>query len=436
MLNIPAKVSRLLAAGMMIVLIVSLAACQAAPSATPTATAAPTAVPTEAEETPAADSTAAADATPAATATPYVLDGATTTDSGLQYLELTPGTGKAPEVGDVVTLQYSVTLPNGTELANTYTTGEKITTVWRQDNLLPGWVEMIGMMKAGGKAKCIMTGDLAFGESNASSVPSDTSLIVELDLLAVEAPPVPATVAEDKFTTSESGLQYYDLTVGDGDEAVASSTVATHYKVWVKTDSGFDYVDKSQEDAPVKFVIGRMDVVFAGWDEGTTGMKIGGKRQLIIPSDLAMGAEGGGPVPANATLVMEIELINVTEPQVATEVKEADYTTTASGLKYYDLVPGTGASPTTGQTIVVDYTGWLEDGTVFDSSLESGNPFIFKIGTGAVIPGWDEGVATMKVGGKRQLVIPADLAYGESGSGSIPANATLIFEVELLEIQE
>jgi peptidylprolyl isomerase len=99
-------------------------------------------------------------------------------------------------------------------------------------------------------------------------------------------------------------------------------------------------------------------------------------------------------------------------------------------------VEGDGPSPETGQTVTVHYTGWLEDGTKFDSSLDRGQPFTFAIGMGQVIAGWDEGVATMKVGGKRQLVIPSELGYGEQGAGAvIPPNATLIFEVELLAVQ-
>ncbi|MBK9077905.1 MAG: FKBP-type peptidyl-prolyl cis-trans isomerase [Hyphomicrobium sp.] len=115
-------------------------------------------------------------------------------------------------------------------------------------------------------------------------------------------------------------------------------------------------------------------------------------------------------------------------------------TTTASGLQFADTVVGTGASPTTGQTCVMHYTGWLYKdgvkGSKFDSSVDRGQPFEFTIGVGQVIKGWDEGVATMKVGGKRTLIIPAALGYGARGAGGvIPPNATLIFDVELLGVK-
>lgn len=110
--------------------------------------------------------------------------------------------------------------------------------------------------------------------------------------------------------------------------------------------------------------------------------------------------------------------------------------TTASGLRYEELRLGTGASPQPGQIAVVHYTGWLTDGTKFDSSLDRGVPFEFPVGQGRVIKGWDEGVATMKVGGKRKLMIPPDLGYGARGAGGvIPPNAELVFEVELLSVK-
>src|SRR5262252_3730109 len=109
--------------------------------------------------------------------------------------------------------------------------------------------------------------------------------------------------------------------------------------------------------------------------------------------------------------------------------------TTVSGLKYIDLVVGNGESPKPGQTAIVHYTGTLENGTKFDSSVDRGQPFQFPIGLGKVIKGWDEGVMTMKVGGKRKLIVPPDLGYGADGVGPIPPNSTLIFEVELLGVR-
>lgn len=109
--------------------------------------------------------------------------------------------------------------------------------------------------------------------------------------------------------------------------------------------------------------------------------------------------------------------------------------TTASGLQYQDIVVGSGAEAQDGNTVVVDYSGWLTDGKLFDSSHNRGEPFSFTLGTGNVIKGWDEGVKGMKIGGTRKLIIPPDLGYGESGQGSIPPSATLIFIIDLLEIQ-
>lgn len=111
--------------------------------------------------------------------------------------------------------------------------------------------------------------------------------------------------------------------------------------------------------------------------------------------------------------------------------------TTESGLRYEDIVVGTGASPQRGHDVTVHYTGMLVDGTKFDSSLDGGRPFTFQIGVGQVIKGWDEGVMGMKVGGKRKLVIPPQLGYGARGAGAvIPPNTTLVFEVELLDTKE
>lgn len=124
----------------------------------------------------------------------------------------------------------------------------------------------------------------------------------------------------------------------------------------------------------------------------------------------------------------------------AQPVDESKAVKTATGLKYIDTTTGTGAEAKTGQYVTVHYTGWLYDngakGKKFDSSVDRGTPFKFTLGAGKVIKGWEEGVAGMKVTGKRTLIIPPDLGYGESGAGgAIPPGATLIFEVELLGVE-
>lgn len=123
-----------------------------------------------------------------------------------------------------------------------------------------------------------------------------------------------------------------------------------------------------------------------------------------------------------------------TDLPVARVVADEDFTVTDSGLKYYDFKAGTGETAQPGDLVSVDYNGWLEDGQLFDSSYLRGRPITFALGVGQVIDGWDEGLDNMKVGGERQLVIPPSLAYGAGGSGPIPPNATLIFEVELVSV--
>jgi peptidylprolyl isomerase len=112
-----------------------------------------------------------------------------------------------------------------------------------------------------------------------------------------------------------------------------------------------------------------------------------------------------------------------------------NYTTTADGLKYMEIVEGSGQEVKTGDTVTVHYLGTLQNGTKFDSSYDRNVPFTTQIGVGQVIKGWDEGIVGMKVGGKRKLIIPADLGYGQQGAGSIPPNSVLIFEVQLLSVK-
>lgn len=136
------------------------------------------------------------------------------------------------------------------------------------------------------------------------------------------------------------------------------------------------------------------------------------------------------------TILLIVASCSSTKESQKKEKPKSEYQKTESGLKYKVLKEGTGVTPAKGDRIVVHYTGTLEDGTKFDSSVDRGKPFEFNVGMGKVIKGWDEGLLMMKEGGKRILVIPPDLAYGSRKMANIPPNSTLIFEVELLEVKK
>jgi peptidylprolyl isomerase len=236
--------------------------------------------------------------------------------------------------------------------------------------------------------------------------------------------------------TTASGLQYTELRAGSGAKPQVGEIVAVHYTGKLADGTKFD--SSYDRGEPIRFPLGQGHVI-PGWDEGIALMNEGGQATLVVPPELGYGEQGaGGVIPPNATLTFDVELVDITpgSPAAPTEFAESQYITTEQGIKYVDLVAGDGPELTNGQLVVAHYTGWLEDGTKFDSSIDRGEPFTFNLGMGQVISGWDLGMRGMKVGGTRQLVVPGELGYGAQGAGGvIPPNATLIFEIELLEAQ-
>lgn len=226
--------------------------------------------------------------------------------------------------------------------------------------------------------------------------------------------PIPNTI------DTPSGLQYQDIKIGSDAKPIFADVVTVNYILYLSDGTKVD-----SSTGPFEITIGRDDAV-AGLDEALLTMKVGGQRRIIVPPYLGYGSDGKTPsIPGDATLIYYVELLGI----------KSVATTTASGLKYVDLDPGTGEVVAVGDTVKVNYTGWLTDGTLFDTSLrEDGQPLEVPVGAGAVIVGFDEGLVGMKVGGKRRLIIPPALGYGSEGSPpDIPGNATLIFEIEIME---
>lgn len=230
--------------------------------------------------------------------------------------------------------------------------------------------------------------------------------------------------SEMTLTEIEPGLSYVDSLVGSGDVVGADDFILAHYTGWVYTDGqkGEKFDSSHDRGEPIAFPLGRSFVI-PGWEKGVPGMKVGGKRTLVIGHELAYGEQGRPPqIPPSATLMFDIEVVDL--PKVEVQIQEQ----------------GTGAVAEVGDQVSVHYTGWLWEngatGTEFDSSHGRGVPYRFTLGARMVIPGWDQGLTGMKVGTKARLIIPPVMGYGKRGSGpNIPPNSTLCFDVELMEIQ-
>ena len=225
----------------------------------------------------------------------------------------------------------------------------------------------------------------------------------------------------ENLVTTASGLNYRNSNVGNGVQAKVGDFVTIHYTV---SHNGAEKFSTYPLKFPQTFQLGDGQLP-KGVDEGVVGMNEGGKRKLIVPPELGFGDKGSpdGLIPPNAEVHFEIELLKV--PVVLT---------TISGLKILDQKVGTGNEAQADDTVTVHYTGTLKDGKKFDSSVDRNAPFSFKLGKRTVIKGWDEGVAGMKEGGRRKLIVPPELAYGDAGFLTIPPRAELHFEIELLKV--
>lgn len=237
---------------------------------------------------------------------------------------------------------------------------------------------------------------------------------------------------DNKEFTTESGLKYEVIKMGNGNKPVATDKVEVHYHGTLLDGTVFDSsVDRGQT------ITFGLNQVIKGWTEGLQLMPIGSKFKFTIPPELGYGNRDMGSIPPNSTLIFEVELFDIKKPFIDSDFSiPAEEIVLESGLKYLEHVTGDGELTSKGNTVIVHYSGFLSDGRKFDSSHDRGRPFNFILGENRVIKGWEEGLLNMKKGAKRTLIIPPELGYGPKGAGGvIPPNATLVFEVELVDFK-
>ena len=229
-------------------------------------------------------------------------------------------------------------------------------------------------------------------------------------------------------------LEIVDLTEGDGPEAAAGDLVTAHY-VGVLHDDGTEFDSSWDRGQTFSFRLGAGEVI-PGWDQGIEGMKVGGRRMLVIPSDLAYGEFGSGDVIGpDADLVFVVDLVDVlTLPDPADEPSVEVPEELTGELEIEDLVEGDGEELRSGHLATIHYVLALESSGEVEDSSWSATPVTVPIGVGTVIPGWDEGLVGMKVGGRRLIVVPPELGFGAEGNGPIPPDDTMVFVVDLLKV--
>jgi peptidylprolyl isomerase len=241
-----------------------------------------------------------------------------TTESGLRYVILEEGDGDvSPETGQVVSVHYTGWLEDGTTFDSSIERGQPFSFPLGQQAVIAGWDEGIALLQVGDKARLIIPSELAYGEAGGGSViPPDATLIFDVELvdIAEGAPEAPVVVDPDDYVVTDSGLQYYDMVVGDGPSPEAGQVATMHFTLWLEDGTLLGSTLSSAQ--PVQALVGSGQL-FAGWEEGLQGMQTGGSRQLVIPPELAFGEEGtpDGAIPPNTGVIIEMELLSVLDPQ-------------------------------------------------------------------------------------------------------------------------
>jgi FKBP-type peptidyl-prolyl cis-trans isomerase len=332
-------------------------------------------------------------------------------------------------------VHYTGWLEDGTKFDSSLDRGEPFTFSIGQ-GVIAGWSEGVALMTVGSKYRFTIPWKLAYGaQGRGAVIPPKANLIFEIELLRILRPPPFTAPDPAKQQATASGLKYEVLAAGEGDPPRPDQGVQVEFAVW--SDQGTHILSTGADGHVLTGMCAGLRLTRDGekfLEEAVQLMKPGARYRFEVPPGLCWGSKGIAPrVPPNAITIWELRLMKINDVPKFEKPDPEKMIKRESGLQYEVLEEGTGKSPTRKDRVTVHYTGYLENGTVFDSSLARAEPATFSLGR--VIAGWTEGLQLMKEGAKYRFTIPPELGYGPQGSPPvIPPNATLIFVVELIKV--
>ncbi len=393
------------------------------------------------------------------------------TESGVYIVPLSAGKGKKPVVGDEVELDYSVGLIVNDSMTYPVRDSDRFVFVLGEGYAIPAWEEVVPMMNLGESARIIVPSKMAYGEHAVEGLNPYSNLVYDMKLVKITpASEVAKRRATEmkalkeksemelanylksnniKIAPQPSGLYHIIRQEGIGPKVGRGMVARVRYSTSFLDGTPIGTSDGLGKPYYEMLVGGGK--VLKGLDEGVSLMHEGEKATLILPYALAYGDKGYMGIPPYSNLVFDVELLDILSKEeqlaaierIANEkfdkylkdngIKESNKC--SSGLVYLKTKDGVGERPHAGSKVTVHYVGRLLDGTVFESSLERGEPLSLVVGTGRGLKGFEEGVMMMQKGEKATLVLPFNLAYGDMQIGIIPPFSPLIFDVELIDIE-
>jgi peptidylprolyl isomerase len=352
---------------------------------------------------------------------------------------LKEGKGEPVKKRQLVQVHYTGWLQDSTKFDSSRDRDEPLEFVLGSGQVIRGWDIGIEGMRVGEVRSLKIPAALAYGDQEVGPIPAKSTLLFQVELISAQVslePDVFPKISTFKWKQLSPGIEIFDEKEGSGAELHAGMELTFHHSGWLL--NGHKFGSSKDLGKPAKTVLG-MGKLVRGLELGLEALKQGGVRWLRISSSMAYGPVAMTGVPPNSTLLFRIQAEGVEfDEKIAASMdffpnaESIKWIEGPDGLKYFIEREGIGKPVKSGDEVRAHYTGWLSDGSKFDSSRDRGEPISLELGAGRVIRGWDLGIVGMKHGEKRLLLIPPSLGYGSRGGGPIPPNATLIFAVELV----